>query len=419
MKILHTARWFFPHTGGGAIRVYNIAKSLIELGHEVHLLVHHPKSIDQCNLEHNTKEILGYENYDGIHVHRLPYFPPNFLYWSFSIPMMSKKAIALIRRHKIDVILSDNPPYLVGSASYVAGKMTNTPMVINVHDIWGASHYSSLQFKAGAALEKFCTRRIKRFVTASEGLRIVLSESFSIPVENIGVAANAIDLSRFNVSEDTITQTLKRYSQFNLKRDGKYIIFVGILRKWAGVQFLIEAFSRVVKTHPDYKLLLVGGGGDLTFFQELSQKYQVEENVIFTDSLPYSDVPAIISIASIACAPFPSTKVTDQKKLMSPLKILEYMAAGKAVIASRVGGMENYIQENETGMMFTPENVDELAKKLTELIEQPELMQQLGKNAKNYVQDERFGWGVSAKVVEEALQQSFNERNQTFTGNLA
>jgi len=411
MKILHTARWFFPHTGGGSIRVYNIAKNLIDLGHEVHLLVHHPKSIDQCNLEAASGIVPLYENYHGIHVHRLPYFSPNSLYWSVSIPLMIKKAVELIRKYQIEVILSDNPPYLIGTAALTASKLMALPMVINVHDVWGASHYSSFQYKIGAMLERYCTKRIKRFVTVSEGLRIVLADNFNIPEENIGIASNAIELERFNIRESKVVEILAKYSRFNLNRSGKYLIFVGIMRRWAGIHVLIEAFARVIKKHPDYKLLLIGGGGDKPGFEAQARELKLTKHVIFTDSLPYADIPAIISLASIACAPFPSSKVTDQKKLMSPLKVLEYMAAGKAVVASRVGGMENYIVDNETGIMFTPEKVPELTEKLNKLIEQPELVRKLGQNAKKYVHQEKFTWRASAKVVESALLNVLSARN--------
>lgn len=409
MKILQTARWFFPHTGGGTIRVFNIAKNLVNLGHEVHLLVHHPKSIDQCNLNHDADQIPAYENYQGIHLYRLPYFPPTSLYWAMSIPLMTRKAFELIQHHKIDIVLSDNPPYLIGVASLIASKWAGVPMVINVHDVWGASHYSSLQFKIGAALERFCTRRIDRFVTVSEGLRMVLAENFKIPIEKIGVAANAIDHSRFNVEPSAIEEILARYPQFNLSPDQKFVIFVGILRQWAGVQYLIEAFAKAVEFHPELRLLLIGGGGDKPYFESLAQKFNITRQVIFTDSLPYQHIPAFISRALIACAPFPSSRVTDQKQLMSPLKVLEYMAAGKAVIASRVGGMENYIVDHETGLMFTPGDVNELATKIIYLIERPQLIQALGQRARAYVQQEKFGWLASAQVVEAALNYAVNQ----------
>jgi glycosyltransferase involved in cell wall biosynthesis len=300
----------------------------------------------------------------------------------------------------------------VGTASYLASRMASIPMVINVHDVWGATHYTSIQYKVGATPEQYCTRKIDHFVTVSEGLRTVLADSFQIPPENIGVAANAIDLSRFNINEAQVDQILARYQQFKLKKSEKYVIFVGIMRQWAGVQYLIEAFAKVIRVHPELKLLLVGGGGDKEWFVQLAQKFQIMDQVIFTDALPYVDIPAFISLATITCAPFPSTRVTDQKQLMSPLKVLEYMAAGKAVIASHVGGMENYITDHQTGLMVPPGDVDGLANKIIYLFEKPELIKKLGENARASVQDEKFGWLASAKVVEKMLHASQNHFNQ-------
>lgn len=411
MKILHTARYFFPHTGGGTIRVYNIAKNLVKLGHEVHLLVHHPSSIEQCNLDFGGTIPLE-EEMDGIHIHRLSYFSPNSLYWALSVPLMRRRAIQLMREYNIDVVLSDNPPYLIGTASVRAAKKYGIPMVINVHDVWGAGHYSNLQYQIGAALERYCVRHVQNFVTVSPGLQTILANQFHLPEECIGISPNAIDLDRFENVEQKKNKVIEQYPTLELKADGKYIIFVGIMRQWAGVQFLIQAFAKISRRFPDYKLLLVGGGGDKSFFEKMCRDLDISERVVFTDSMPYEEIPGFIALAKIACAPFPSSKVTDQKQLMSPLKVLEYMAAGQAVVASRVGGMENYIKENETGILFTPENVPEFAEKLSELIENPTLVNRLGENARSFVQDEKYGWLSSARTVETVLKRAITENKK-------
>jgi glycosyltransferase involved in cell wall biosynthesis len=396
MKILQTARWFFPHVGGASVRVYNTAKNLTAFGHEVHLLVHNPQSIEQCNLDDAAPL---YEEYEGIHVYRLPYFAPTQLYWAATIPLMAKKAIDIIKKEKIDVILSHNPPYLVGTSSWTAARMTHKPLVLNVHDVWGASHYSKLQYTIGAKLQKFCCRRADKIITVSDGLADVLAAETGAKRQNIVAAPNGVECGQ--TKEDEVEEIRNKWGL----RGKNVIFFVGILRKWAGVQYLINAFPEVLKKFPETRLLIVGDGGDRQYLEKAAKNAGVYEKTVFAGSVPYEKVPAHIKVADVCVAPFPSSNVTDRKKLMSPHKVLEYMCAGKAVVASRVGGMENYVADGATGFLFTPEDTKELADKIITLLTNKEMREIFGKEGKRLAL-EGHSWKKSIKVVEKTLEET-------------
>jgi len=418
MKILQMARWFFPHVGGATIRVYNIAKYLTEFGYEVHLLTHNPKSIEQCNL--NEEAPLYEKHPDGFYVYRLPYYDlpagKNIFNWAASIPVMAKKAIEIINENDIDIILSHNPPYLVGTASLIASRRTKKPMVINVHDVWGAEHYGFVKYRIGDFLQKFCVNRTKNFVTASEGLKKIFSQELNVKQDNIFVAPNAINLEHFKIDNDKFDSVIKKYEKLGIKKGVDYIFFVGIMRKWAGINFLIESFAKIINENKNLrfnkdnlKLLLVGGGGDKPEFEKLASDLKISDKVIFTDSVPYEDVPYLISIATVTCAPFPSSRVTDNEKLMSPHKVLEYLAMGKPTVASAVGGMENYIKDNETGILFEPDNLDELTEKIIYLLENPKIRNKISENAYKYIRSGGFEWKNSVKIVESILLKTVAE----------
>jgi hypothetical protein len=107
MKILQMSRCFFPYQGGATVRTYQTAKNLVERGHEVDLLLHHPKSVAHVA---STVDVPLEEEVYGIKVHRLPYIGPQYLYFALSVPMMALRAIKLIEERGIDVILAHNPP---------------------------------------------------------------------------------------------------------------------------------------------------------------------------------------------------------------------------------------------------------------------------------------------------------------------
>ncbi|MBN2014535.1 MAG: glycosyltransferase family 4 protein [Candidatus Altiarchaeota archaeon] len=396
MRILQTARWFFPHVGGASVRVYQTAKNLVDKGHEVHLLVHNPKSIEQCNL---SQEVPNYEEYDGIHVYRMPYFAPKQVYWAATIPLMAKKAINIIKKEKIDVILSHNPPYLVGMSSWIASKFTGVPLTLNVHDVWGAPHYKKYEYMIGKSLERFCCNRAKRIITVSEGLSEVLANETGVDRDKVTAAPNGVDIERFRIEREETDKLKEKYDLSGKK----VVFFVGILRTWAGIQFLIKAFPKVLEKQPESVLFIVGDGGDRKYLESLVDELEIRENTVFTGSVPYSDVPSFIDLADVCVAPFPSTKVTDSRKLMSPHKVLEYMAAEKAVIASRVGGMENYVEEGETGFLVEPEDISDLANKIIALLEDPNMRERFGRKGREHVA-EKHAWTNYVGIVEKTLE---------------
>ena len=118
-----------------------------------------------------------------------------------SIPLMAKKAIEIINKNEIDIILSHNPPYLVGAASLIASKITKKPVVINVHDLWGASHYGFMKYKIGAFLEGMCVKRAEKLIVPCEGIDDILIERYKIKKEKFTVAHTGVDVDSLGTYE--------------------------------------------------------------------------------------------------------------------------------------------------------------------------------------------------------------------------
>jgi glycosyltransferase involved in cell wall biosynthesis len=409
MKILQMSRWFFPHVGGAAIRVYHTAKNLTESGHTVHILTHNPKSIDQCNLDVDFPEYAMLP--EGFDVTRLPYYPcGKSLNWAISIPLMAMKAVKMIKEKEIDVILSHNPPYLVGISSLIASKLTGVPMAVEIHDVWGAAHYTPLQYAFGNFLQSVSLKAGSAFVTTSEGARDFVSKEFGICNDKIFVSQAGIDFNIFRTSGEGEKRILKRYKKQGVERRGRYIFFVGIMREWAGVQYLIRAFAEIAdkKELSDVRLLLVGGGGDLESFKKLANELGIGDRTIFTDSVPYEDVPHLMSLATIACAPFPYHKVTE--KDLSPHKMVEYLAIGKPIVASAIPGMDKYIKDGESGLLFEPGDTKGLAEKFVYLLKNPKVMKKLSKGAYENAREGGFEWKDSVRSVEKALNTALKRK---------
>src|SRR5262249_38583768 len=133
----------------------------------------------------------------------------------------------------------------------------------------------------------------------------------------------------------------------------------------------------------------------------------VEQQCVLVGSVEHAEVPQYLAAMDIAAAPY--QEIADF--YFSPLKIFEYLAAGKPVIAPRLGQIAEVVREEETGLLYTRAQVDGLAQRLLALATQADLRAVLGSQA---AQDasRRFTWQATARQVvaisEEAGREFFN-----------
>ncbi len=156
------------------------------------------------------------------------------------------------------------------------------------------------------------------------------------------------------------------------------IVHVANLRPVKGHIYLIEALPEIVVDHPRVRLALIGEdkmGGKL---QEIIRKKRLERHVLFLGKR--EDVSRFIEAADICVLPSLSEGTSNA--------ILEYMAAGKAVVATRVGGNPELIREGVDGLLVAPGDSRALKEALLTLIEDPEKRQSMGQNARQRAQKE-------------------------------
>lgn len=413
MKILQMSRWFFPHVGGASIRVYQIAKNLTIRGHEVHLLTHNPRSIEQCNLDEDFS--LCEKHPRGFYVYRLPYYPGGKkLNWALSIPLMTKKAVEIIEREKIDVILSENPPYLVGTASALASKLTGVPVVIDAHDVWGASHYGFFERKVGKSLEHFCVKRSTKLVVALEGLDRVLVDRYQIAREKFLVAPNGVDPEEFKpvrVTQIELMQLRKAlesvpHEVLRKLEDPSYkkVLFVGILAPWSGCGYLIEAAKRIKEKT---LFVIVGHGVQREELEEKAVKLGVSDRVLFLGTIKPDVLPILMNMADVCASPFPKPEDVGRDATMPirPISTLEFMSCGRPVVMSNIPGATELIKDGENGLLFKAGDSHELAEKIAYLLRNYNTATALGKAARESVLKGNT-WADTARVVEKALKEA-------------
>jgi len=220
------------------------------------------------------------------------------------------------------------------------------------HPAWSMQAY--------AALDRFFLRTFDRVVVLSEAVAGALRNS-GLPEDKLQAIANGVDVERFREAQPS----LKSGSS---KANESLVGFVGRLVPGKGADILLRAAPRVFSRHPNSRFVLVGDGPLRQELESLAERLGVADRVLFTGLR--EDMPQIY--ASIDLLVLPSLCEA------MPMCVLEAMAAGKPVIATRVGAVPQLIDQDETGVLIEPGDVAGLSSAVLQLLDDPERARCLG-----------------------------------------
>ncbi|MCH8911370.1 MAG: glycosyltransferase [Chloroflexi bacterium] len=201
----------------------------------------------------------------------------------------------------------------------------------------------------------------------------VNSETGARAIErDLGVPANKVRVVRSGIDLDAYGVSLKRTeirSELGLTGDHHLVLYVGRLRRVKGVEHGIRAFASASAQHENMHMALAGEGEQLGYLRNLANELGISERISFLGVR--NDLPDLFSAADSVLMPslnegFPRTAI-------------EAMAAGKPVIATRVGGTPEAIVEGETGILVPSADIDAMASALVKLVGDRGLQSRLGK----------------------------------------
>jgi glycosyltransferase involved in cell wall biosynthesis len=158
---------------------------------------------------------------------------------------------------------------------------------------------------------------------------------------------------------------------------GPVIGFSGSLKPWHGLEDLLEAFLILQKSKGDCRLLIIGEGPMRGWIEGFTQGTRLRDRVTLTGWQPYEKLPSFIRRMDVAVAPYPS--IDDF--YFSPLKLFEYLACGRAVVASGIGQIAETIDNGRNGLLCRPSDPDHLAASIATLIENDAMRSSLGHEA--------------------------------------
>ncbi|MBM3145379.1 MAG: glycosyltransferase family 4 protein [Chloroflexi bacterium] len=356
----------YPPVGGGAGNASaNIARELANFGQDVTVL-----TVRYGDLPRQTKQ-------DGLQIMRIKALRRHLdrssaLEQIIFMFASSFHTLALLRKRQPDVIVAFfGVPS--GAAAWCANLLAGIPYLISLRggDVPGFRPYDfALYHKLVAPFLRWIWRRSSGLVANSRGLKS-LAEAFDSSVP-ITVIPNGVDLHR--------------YAPGSRDWQPPRMLFVGRLVYQKGVDLLFEALQGL-KSQP-WELSLVGDGPERATLQKLARKQGISERVHFRGWLDGEAVLDQFRQANLFV--FPS------RHEGMPNAILEAMACGLPVIASRIAGNEELVMDGENGLLVPPEDSNALRNALSELLEDSTRRKQMGAASRQRV-EANYSWSQIAE----------------------
>ena len=295
-------------------------------------------------------------------------------------------------------LIHAHSPVLVGLPALRVARRLGLGFVYEVRDLWenasvdrGRFRAESPMYRVARRLETHVLSRADAVVTICDLLKEELEPRVSRP-GNVHVVPNGVDTVAF-APQAANSQLKDRW-----KLEGKEVIlYAGTFQPYEGLDLLVRAIGHIVRSRPSAHLVIVGGSpgfahgaGSVTPEERellaMVRETGATDHVTFTGRIPHADVKEMYAMADVVAYPRRLTRTTA---LTTPLKPLEAMAMAKAVVVSGVAPMRELVNDGHTGMMFKPGDVSDLASKLTKLLRNPALRDQLGQGARESVVRER------------------------------
>lgn len=359
MKIVILVGLFPPKwLAGTEIATYYMAEHLAQRGHEVHVIT----SLDEGLPEESSEK--------GFHIHRLPKtkirFAGAFVFWVDIVRTIRKVSPDIIHAQSLGI----------GVPALLSKRILKIPYVV-----WGQGSDVYLPDWFTKLTSKTIIKNANSVIALTEDMKRAMQAMYD---RDIAIVPNGIDLKEY---------TSERPMQ-NVGGPIKRILFVGRLHPVKGTQYLLGAMSIVYRELREAKLILVGDGEEREHLETLTDNLGIRECVEFAGRVPHERVKDYMNQAEV----FVLSSLSEG----FPVTILEAMACGLPVVATRVGGVPDIIEDGANGYLIDTENPEQIAEALLRVLQDEELQKIMSNN--NRKSAEKYRWDTVAATLEGVYQ---------------
>ena len=375
MKITYIHQYFSTPKMSGGVRSYEIARHLVEMGHEVNVI-----TSDRDSTHTNSNWYKSIEC--GINVYWLPVLYSNHFsffgrikaFISFAIKSSFKAA-----SFKADVVIATSTPLSIGLPGLYSSFKQSSPLVFEVRDLWPTVPISMGILKnpfliwASKKFESFVYSRSEAVVALSPGMKKgVVAAKF--PKERISVIPNFSDIEMF-------TNNNQKKNEHSWKFNGPLIVYTGTFGKVNGLKYLVELARELDKIKSNVNIMIVGDGREFKDIVRLAKDYNLlNSNFFIQHSIKKSELPKLLSFADMSC-----NIVIDNEDIWnnSANKFFDGLASAKPMLINSGGWQAELIEKFKAGIVTYDLSFNDAAKKVHLLLNDKNWKAETGLNSLN------------------------------------
>jgi glycosyltransferase involved in cell wall biosynthesis len=377
----------YPARRGTPIRIQRLAEGMAARGHQVHVVTYHYGSGEPGSTLsiHRIPKIKSYRNLSP---------GPTYVKLALLDPLLTVKLWRVLRRHRVDVIHAHHFEGLLVAAA--ARLRSPIPLVFDAHTLLT----SELPFYP-LRLPRWLTNRIAssfdrrlpgiadHVITVTERIRQRLLRFERVPEDRVSVVPNGVESEFFCESPGRPAKAANGRPT---------LIFTGNLAPYQGIDLLLMALKKVLNRRSDVRLKIVTESS-FEQYDALARELGISDSIELVRA-QFEDIPMLLAGATVAVNPR-----TECDGI--PVKLLNYMAAGKAVLS--FAGSAPGVCHRQTGWLVPDGDIDGFAEGALTLLSNAELASALGQNARRLVKDQH-NWGRSAELTETIYERVIRER---------
>lgn len=373
---------------GQAIHAQELTSALRAVGHDV--VVVGPRALEQIGIGQSIPSVRWMKRL-------LPRFVYEILEASYSLASFPRLLGAYLR-YRPDAIYERLALFQIAAA--LLKRVVHAPLIVEINAPLFEERlaYGGVSFRALARWsERTVLHHADYLLPVSQALASRVRQA-GVPQDRIVVVPNGVDPTRFGTAPETET------AKAALDLSGRLVLgFAGFAREWHRLDRVIRLIAR----HPRHRLhlLIVGDGPACEPLRQQARGSGVSDRLTITGPVGRARVPGYVAGFDVALQP-------GVTAYASPLKIFEYMALGRAIVAPDMPNVREILVDRETALLFDPATDLDFERCILALCDAPALRERLGDAAQRAILDRGFTWQHNARRIEALVSAARMRRSQ-------
>ncbi|GAK49770.1 glycosyl transferase, group 1 family protein [Candidatus Moduliflexus flocculans] len=385
MQILYLANARIPTEKAHGLQIVKMCEAFARQGVDVELVVPFRQQSEQMRQVESLWEY--YDVTTTYPIKRLPspdfirydrYLPARIMTLLYMLQSLLFAIMASVTTRKAEGVYYTRDWYALFVLA-IMKRWHGKPIFFEAHEMHGASH---------AKLLTWLLRRGNGLIVITQALQTYYAQ-FGVAAEQIIVAADGLDQRRLTpqISRDAAR------TELDLSLTSKIVCYTGHLFRWKGVYTLAEAMRHLPE---DYRLYIIGG---MTKDRQALQQFIAEQHlprITLIEHVPYHAVPRYLAAADVLALPN-SAEQAISRDCTSPLKLFEYMAAQRPIVASDLPSLREVLRHEQNAYLVTPDQPHALANGIQHVLNDQTLRTRIVETA--YTDVQAFTWDGRAKNI--------------------